>query len=92
MLARTSGAAALLQREAALAAQLFDAAGRRPPGGIRQAAASSGSKIARFSVPVSRMGDYLEVRQCSLDMGCCSTVPRFPCLPCPCFNGIEGQA
>lgn len=91
MLARTAGAAALLQREAALAAQLFDAAGRRPPGGIRQAAASSSSNIARFSVPVSRMGDYLEVRRCSLDVGSCSTVPHFPRLPYPCLMVLRAR-
>lgn len=54
-------AAELLQQEARLAARLFAAAGRRPPRGLRQAAASSTEKAARFSVPVSRMGDYLEV-------------------------------
>ena len=56
-----AGAVELLQQEAGLAARLFAAAGRRPPSGVRQVAAGCSEEAARFSVPVGRMGDYLEV-------------------------------
>ncbi|KAK9838522.1 hypothetical protein WJX81_005008 [Elliptochloris bilobata] len=55
-----AGVAELLQQDAALAARLFAAAGRRPRDAVRQAAASAKVDTARFSVPVARMGDYLE--------------------------------
>lgn len=68
--ARAAAAApAQLQREASLAAALFAAAGRRLPAGLRRAGAGPGAGAdARFSVPVGRMGDYLEVRVRAQDM------------------------
>ena len=91
--AGSARAAELLQQEAHLAARLFAAAGRRPPRGLRQAAASSSEEAARFSVPVSRMGDYLEVgaRHRSMCAPLCSTACSLSCLPLA-LTGWSGLA